>query len=214
MRKRDFLAKTKTILNPFRKDDRRSSSTTQNPSEQDEHGSSPGTFQASSDVASTRSLPHISPTNSQASLKIQPEALWKSAFEQISVEDGELVQAYNKILNEAIGVQGNDTQAIAREVLSLKRTQVLNRQWRLRWRDKTFEVRKAFENIAKLVIMFKDVGSAATSADPVHAALPWAGILLLLIVGTCSDFRGERADIRVVANCKPLRAKQRYAGRP
>lgn len=67
--------------------------------------------------------------------------------------------------------------------MRLKRTQVLNRQWRLHWRDTIFEMKKAFDSIARLVIMFKDVGSATISADPVHAALPWAGILLLLIVG-------------------------------
>lgn len=182
MRKRD---RAKKLLNPFSKHDRRSSSTIQNPPEGREHGSSPGAFQTSSDVASTRSLPHISSTDSQGSLEIQPEGLWERAFRQISVEEKELVQAYNEILNQETGMRSNDTQATAQDVVRLKRTQVLNRQWRLRWRNTTLEVSKAFDSIAKLVIMFKDVGSAATSADPVHAALPWAGILLLLIVGTC-----------------------------
>ncbi|KAM0796200.1 hypothetical protein BDR22DRAFT_868460 [Usnea florida] len=153
-----------------------------NSQEERQHGASSAAPQSSSDVVSLRSIsPPGSRTKSQDSMHIHADDLWGEALGQVSVEDKELVQAYNEILNQAAGVTGNDTQAIAQEVVRLKMTQVLNRQWRLRWRDTTFEVSKVFDSIARLVIMFKDVGSAATSADPVHAALPWAGILLLLI---------------------------------
>ena len=173
------------IKQSFHRNRRRPSSSVDAPVEERHHGALSAASQASSDDVFPRSLsPPRSRTKSQASMHIHADDLWEVALRQVSVEDKKLVQAYNEILNQAAGVQGNDIQAMAQEVVRLKRAQVLNRQWRLRWRDTTFEVSKAFDSIARLVIMFKDVGSAATSADPVHAALPWAGILLLLIVRT------------------------------
>ena len=198
MGKRDELwYKFKTSI---RKHISRSSGPLRTPSEEREHDSLPGTSQnspgrarkISPGGASARLLSQTRSTDDHDDLKFwvkwsdsyaQPEELWKDAFEQVLLEDRNLVQAYNEILTQETGMQGYGTQALAQEVLKLKRTQVLNRQWRLSWRNKTLEVGKAFDNLAKLFIMFKDVGASAASADPVHAALPWAGILLLLIVG-------------------------------
>ena len=198
MGKRDKVwSKVKTsILKPTS----RSSGPLQTPSEEREHDSSPGTSQnppgrarqispggasarLSSETRSTDDNDDLISRVKTSDSYAHPEELWKDAFEQVLNEDGNLVQAYNEILAQETGMQGYGTQAIAQEVLKLKRTQVLNRQWRLSWRNKTLEVGKAFDNLAKLCIMFKDVGASAASADPVHAALPWAGILLLLIVG-------------------------------
>ena len=38
------------------------------------------------------------------------------------------------------------------------------------------------ESIVKIINNFKDAGTSAANADPVHAGLPWAGICLLLSV--------------------------------
>ena len=198
------MGKTDELWNklkrPLRKHNSRSSGPLQTPSEEREHDSSPETSQTSPGRARK-----ISPGGASARLSSQtrstddhddliarvkssdsyaePEELWRDAFEQVQLEDRNLVQAYDEILTEETGMKGCDTQAIAQEILKLKRTQVLNRQWRLSWRNKTLEVGKAFDNLANLFIMFKDVGASAATADPVHAALPWAGILLLMIVG-------------------------------
>ena len=38
------------------------------------------------------------------------------------------------------------------------------------------------DTVVSLISKFKDIGSIAAGADPVHVGLPWAGICLLLQV--------------------------------
>ena len=135
------------IKQSFHRDRRRRSSPVHIPVEERHRGASSALSPTLSDVAITRTpsptssinsqeerhtSPPISPAKSQDSLHIHADDLWGEALRQISIEDKELVQAYNEILNQAAGVQGNDIQAISQHIIRLKRTQVLNRQWRLR----------------------------------------------------------------------------------
>jgi hypothetical protein len=46
--------------------------------------------------------------------------------------------------------------------------------------EKTFVVRDLADKILSWVERFKKIGDIAVQYDPVHAALPWAGIRLLL----------------------------------
>lgn len=41
-----------------------------------------------------------------------------------------------------------------------------------------------FAKIAKWIDLFKQVGDTVVQYDPVHAALPWAGVRFLLQVGS------------------------------
>jgi hypothetical protein len=61
-------------------------------------------------------------------------------------------------------------------------TALLKRQWKIEIGNKEIVIREQLEKILKAVQVFKDLGSAATSIDPVHAGLPWAGLCLLMQV--------------------------------
>ena len=45
-------------------------------------------------------------------------------------------------------------------------------------------LRDVFDKIVKWIDIFKQVGDAAVQYDPVHAALPWAGVRFVLQVGS------------------------------
>ena len=102
MRKNSFSFSR--ITQSFR-NHRSRSSPVQTPSEERHHGASSAPSPTSSDVAIPRTLSLSSSTDSQDSLDIHTDDLWKMAFEQVSVEEKELVQAYNEILNQATGIQ-------------------------------------------------------------------------------------------------------------
>jgi hypothetical protein len=55
------------------------------------------------------------------------------------------------------------------------------KNWTFRRRNgEVVVLREVFERVAKWIFKFKDAIDVAIQADPVHAALPWAGIRILL----------------------------------
>jgi len=49
-----------------------------------------------------------------------------------------------------------------------------------------------FSKIVKWIDIFKQVGDAAVQYDPVHAALPWAGVRFLLQVRGIQAWRKKK----------------------
>jgi hypothetical protein len=77
------------------------------------------------------------------------------------------------------------------EVTEKSRKECVKKRWRYtRKSGETVIFADVFSKIAKWINIFKDVGDAAVQYDPVHAALPWAGIRFLLQV--CSIYVGKR----------------------
>lgn len=63
------------------------------------------------------------------------------------------------------------------------RAQLVDKSWSFRRKNgQKVIVRDVLAKVAKWVNHFKDVGDIAVQYDPVHAALPWAGIRFLLKV--------------------------------
>ena len=55
------------------------------------------------------------------------------------------------------------------------------RQWKIKRDDgRVIVVRDIMEKVLRAVQSFKEIGDVAVQFDPTHAALPWAGIRLLL----------------------------------
>jgi hypothetical protein len=69
------------------------------------------------------------------------------------------------------------------EVTEKSRKECVNKRWRYtRKSGGTVVFVDLFGQIAKWINLFKEVGDAAIQYDPVHAALPWAGVRFLLQV--------------------------------
>ena len=113
--------------------------------------------------------------------------LWGLAYKQLLAEDEPLVRHYEEVLKTA-GIApwelAADIQEQVQAVLVLKRKQVLQKQWRLQWGNKSIKVRTQIDRIVKIIGAFREAGSAAANVDPLHAGLPWAGICFLLTVST------------------------------
>ena len=145
---------------------------------------------ANSVVASTIPIREDVPKKFEVLPKPGREDLWDLAYKQLLAENEPLVRAYERVL-ETAAIGSDDSPADIQEqiqaVLVLKRTQVLQKQWRLQWGTKSIKVRSQIDRIVKIIGTFKEACSVAANVDPLHAGFPWAGICFLLAVST-SEF--------------------------
>ena len=53
---------------------------------------------------------------------------------------------------------------------------------KLRWGDKEIDVQETANRLVGWITKFREVGDIVVQYDPVHAALPWAGVRFILMV--------------------------------
>lgn len=155
------------------------------PMEQETHAS-----QASS------SIPNLSPANAAQtpsthltipgsapeSLRISPaKDLWAEAL-------GGLSKEHRLIISRA----GSDTKLDSLESLveaaEQKKKECDKRRWVVRLNGNSIVLRDLASKIVIWVNKFREVGDVAVNFDPVHAALPWAGVRFLLQVSLVPRF--------------------------
>lgn len=108
---------------------------------------------------------------------------WGEAYQQLASEQVSLVRAYERLWSAEIDVPSDARiQERAQAILLVKQKQILQKQWKIQWGHRTIKVRAQVDRVVKLINGFKEVGTTAANADPVHAGLPWAGICFLLVV--------------------------------
>jgi hypothetical protein len=70
-----------------------------------------------------------------------------------------------------------------RELTERSRQECINKRWRYtRKSGETIIFVDLFSKVIKWIDLFKQVGDTVVQYDPVHAALPWAGVRFLLQV--------------------------------
>ena len=72
-------------------------------------------------------------------------------------------------------------QKILESAVQAKETSMAKRL-NFKWRDKEINVRETASRLVGWITKFKEIGDIAVQYDPVHAALPWAGVRLILLV--------------------------------
>ncbi|KFY32484.1 hypothetical protein V493_00153, partial [Pseudogymnoascus sp. VKM F-4281 (FW-2241)] len=106
-------------------------------------------------------------------LRCQSDDLWALAATKLSDED-----------RCNINFSHPDKLGVLSDLLTLtekSRQECINKRWRYtRKSGETVIFRDLLGKIVKSLDLFKQVGDVAVQYDPVHAALPWAGIRLLL----------------------------------
>ncbi|ERF76446.1 hypothetical protein EPUS_07326 [Endocarpon pusillum Z07020] len=101
-----------------------------------------------------------------------PDDLWHEAFNSIPAED-----------RQAFHVNSANKLGILQEILAItneRRRLCLEKRWKYRRGDKEVIIRDKLEKVTTWIEKFKEVGTVAVQYDPVHTALPWAGVLFLL----------------------------------
>jgi hypothetical protein len=113
--------------------------------------------------------------------------LWADAAAQLSSDDRLNINFSSDKLNILVELHADAERSKQRSTKS---------RWKYtRKSGETVIIRDVFEKIIRWVEMFKQVGDVAVQYDPVHAALPWAGIRFLLQVCKIALFREEVAEV-------------------
>ena len=109
-------------------------------------------------------------------MSLNSSDLWAAALSSLSEEDRELVAFDGQHKVEVLSDLG---QLVA----SAKETSIKKR-WRFHrsGNGQTVIIRDLFSKIAVWIDKFKEIGDIVVQYDPVHAALPWAGVRFLLQV--------------------------------
>jgi hypothetical protein len=119
----------------------------------------------------------------------QAPSLWKQAFDKLSESEGKVFISTD-----------SDKEGFSQELLdaiTAQRDICQENRWKFKFRGKEIIVRDLADKLLDWVDKFKNIGDVLVSYDPSHAALPWAGIRLVLqvCVVTSDKFGGSNSTI-------------------
>lgn len=115
------------------------------------------------------------------------ESLWSQAAAKLLPEERELLQ-------NALSTSVPDIDELLLQVQN-KRIICEEKRWVFSIGSKTIMLRNVVDKIISSFNKFKEVGDIMVQYDPAHAALPWAGVRLLLQVGRIMPLQVSIAEI-------------------
>ncbi|PGH09226.1 hypothetical protein AJ79_05755 [Helicocarpus griseus UAMH5409] len=102
----------------------------------------------------------------------------RQAYDGLRNRDEDLVDRYEQILRTSVNLkEDTDLEKQVSTVIEVKLKQMTSQQWTVKWRDREKKVRNGVDRIVRVFQAFKDLASAAAHTDPIHAGLPFAGLL-------------------------------------
>jgi hypothetical protein len=129
-----------------------------------------------SDVPQSSSSVTIRSTFASATkCEVRGKVLWDEALRSLSDEDQKTVSKFSS-------VRELDLLQDLLDAVKKKQEDCEMRQWKFELNGRQIVLRDQAEKIVKWVNKFIDIGDVAVNFDPVHTALPWAGIRFLLQV--------------------------------
>lgn len=107
--------------------------------------------------------------------------LWDRAIQKLSKADQDTIHRYrsSQIQTNEPALKQLDHLL---QVTADKRIKCENERWKFTFGDKEYVLRDVADSIIACVQKFKAIGDFAASCDPVHVALPWAAVKVLLQV--------------------------------
>ena len=127
--------------------------------------------------------PSLSPSSSDLQQAPSPNlpgpggsnGLWAKAYHQLPDE-------LKQHLGDPEAVDKLQTlQNVLQMAIQAKGANMANRL-KLKWGNKEIDVQETADRLVGWITKFKEVGDISVQYDPVHAALPWAGVRFILLV--------------------------------
>lgn len=116
----------------------------------------------------------------------RPNALWDEAYKLLREKDAKLLFAHEKLLHESL--QGDQRKLELHTLVKIRLEEYKNARLRINVCGKESVVSEKAIKFVHAILSAKDVIGAAISVEP-HAALAWAGVLLILPVSSCTSAR-------------------------
>jgi len=114
------------------------------------------------------------------------EDLWAKALPKLSDQDREEI----KKIKASMGQQQKSFKDQIEDMVVLtkkKQDECEKKAWKFEFLKREIVLKDVAERVVSGLVKFKEFGDIAVAFDPVHAALPWAGVRLLLQV-SCQIF--------------------------
>jgi hypothetical protein len=138
----------------------------------------------------------IAPSSASLSAGATPlRSLWSVALERLPPPDQGRLQEPSASSSGGGKTPPPDVDLAALSALvAQRRDECQNGRWRFRFRGRDIILRDKAAKALAWLDRFKQVGDVAVKFDPHHAALPWAGVRLLL-EESHEDFRPSKICI-------------------
>jgi len=111
--------------------------------------------------------------------------LWDEAYAGLSDAD-----------KEQVNFNTSDKHVILEQlsrIVKSKTESAIKSRWKFKNRNgQTIVIRDLLDKLAHYLRKFAQIGDVAVQYDPVHAALPWAGVRFLLMVRIGLQLRNKR----------------------
>ncbi|CEL09833.1 hypothetical protein ASPCAL12962 [Aspergillus calidoustus] len=137
--------------------------------------------------APTNATPDPQPTDPPAAPNpktLELKGLWKEAYDQLSKDDAKLVVAYESALSRQCAAQQTDGDATSeetgmRDFINNRLDEIQASHLTMTISGKSIGIKEQAARAVHAILSVKDLISATVSSEP-HAALAWAGVLVLL----------------------------------
>lgn len=112
--------------------------------------------------------------------KAPSQSLWEEAKAQIDDEERRLLDQNVDMSsgNEAMG----DTPHMLQALIQKQQRLADEKAWKFEFGGRMIILRDVFEKISGWISTFKTLGGFVSQIDPIHAALPWAAVNMILQV--------------------------------
>jgi hypothetical protein len=134
-------------------------------------------FRRSRSKSPAQSVPAFSTTSQSRQATAPRTILQEDVLIRLDPEHQRVIRDY---CTDSLDIGAAIQRAI--ETAEEKKRICIEKQWSVTTGGKKIVLRDKVNTVVDLISKFKDIGSIAVGADPVHAGLPWAGICLLLQV--------------------------------
>ena len=98
--------------------------------------------------------------------------LWAKAYDKLPDELKQHLVAVDKL---------QTLKEVLQTAIDAQEANIANRG-KFKWGDKEIDMQETAGRLVGWIVKFKEVGDIAVQYDPVHAALPWAGVRFILLV--------------------------------
>jgi hypothetical protein len=138
-----------------------------------------------SDHATGATLPHNDPHGRQpdttsSGTNAAKKDYWQLAIDKLQKEDSLVADQIAGVQQAAAESGSSDFAAQLLHATKQSQQALEAKRWKITTSSGEVVLRDQLDRLLKVVTVFKDVGNAAGSLDPVHAGLPLAGFCVLM----------------------------------
>ena len=129
---------------------------------------------------------------------------WERAAKQLEDKEPSIFAALQELRKESSRTSKDMPSEIS-QIIEHHRNTMENKQWSLPFkvRGREVKIRAQLDNVWKALQTFNAVGCALASWDPVHAAIPWAGVSFI-VQGALNDSAQNTAAMEGLSRISPI----------